>query len=136
MAIGIRVGNDTFEIGTPSFLKSFFSTIFVRLEAEDWGSRFPLLMTEFYLGTLSYAHADAAIRELSKVRSGLEARPPSDVVWDFEDRVARAPWGDERAEDITNLSEEFVTSDGKNLIDVISAAFELAKEKGRDAVII
>ena len=52
-----RVGNISYEIGTASFLYSFFSTVAYRLEKGRWGSRFPIIMNELYQGQLSFEKA-------------------------------------------------------------------------------
>jgi 2,3-bisphosphoglycerate-dependent phosphoglycerate mutase len=132
MAVALWVGRKHYEIGAASFLKSFFSTVFVRLEDEDWGSRFPTVMNELYMGKLPHAKSTEALSEVRVIRREFALHPPTAVVWDFENREAVAPWGDERAAHITNLSEEFVTSDGKNLFDVLEAALELSAEKRKD----
>ena len=44
------------------------------------------------------------------------------MVWDFEERSARPAWGDGISPQIKSLADYFVTSDGRNLIDVLSAA--------------
>ncbi len=41
MAIGFKVKNYWYPVGTGSFLKSFFSTTAYHLEKGKWGSRFP-----------------------------------------------------------------------------------------------
>ncbi|CEN41377.1 conserved hypothetical protein [Capnocytophaga canimorsus] len=38
------------------------------------------------------------------------------------------PWGNDISEEITNMAEYFVTSDGKNLIDVLEKALKTAIE--------
>jgi hypothetical protein len=45
------------------------------------------------------------------------------VVWNHEDRGAKAPWGDRIAPHIKTLADYFVTSDGQNLLDVLETAF-------------
>lgn len=130
MALNIAVGKKRFEIGSASFLKAWFSTVFVRLENEEWGSRFPTIMHDFYSGSLPHTHAKLAIQELEDVRRELANFPPSQVVWDFEDREAQPPWGDHISPHITSLANYFVTSDGKDLCEVLLSAFaEVLKTK-------
>jgi 2,3-bisphosphoglycerate-dependent phosphoglycerate mutase len=66
MAVGIKVGNNTDEIGTGDFLSAFFSTVSGRLEGR-WGQRFPSLM-ELYSGSLPPDKAPAALVELANIR--------------------------------------------------------------------
>jgi len=49
------------------------------------------------------------------------------VVWDAADRARRPPWRDEIAEDITDLSNYFVTDEGQDLFDVLTRALGYAK---------
>jgi 2,3-bisphosphoglycerate-dependent phosphoglycerate mutase len=135
MSISIWVGNKRFEVGTASFLKAFFSTIYLRLEEGRWGSLFPVLMDEFYSGSLSAARCPAALAELGKVRNRLAEMPPSQVVWDFEDRTRQPPWGNNISKDITSLANYFVTSDGKDLITVLSEVFKEGAKANREVSI-
>ena len=135
MALAAWVGRERFELGEPAFLKAFFSTVFVKLEGEDWGWRFPVLMRDFYSGRLSREKATAAADELAALREGLKAFKPEELVWDFEDRTRRPPWGDDISPQITSLGNYFVTSDGKDLLDVLQQAFTTAARKQQDLVI-
>lgn len=135
MALSAWVGRERHEIGSPDFLKAFFSTVFVRLENEDWGHRFPALMNEFYSGRLPYRLAEDALHEVRSIRDGLKSLPPNMVVWDFEDRAKLPPWGANISPRIEDLSSYFVTSDGKDLLAVLTRAFERAVESRRDVEI-
>lgn len=66
-----RVGNISYEIGTASFLYSFFSTVAYRLEKGRWGSRFPIIMNELYQGQLSFEKALVAKQELKQIKKEL-----------------------------------------------------------------
>jgi hypothetical protein len=134
VSLSAWVGNKRFEIGEPSFLKAWFSTIFVRLENEDWGSLFPTIMRDFYSGSLPHTRAADAQRELKRIRQRLTAFPPDRVVWDFENPQARPPWGDEISSHIVSLGNYFVTSDGKDLFEVLASAFAEAAKAKQDVV--
>jgi len=94
MGISVWVGNNSYEIGASSFFNSFFSTIFVRLEQEKWGSRFPIVMRELYSGRLGYEKAEGTLIELRNIKGLLSECSPEQVVWDYEKRDALPPWGD------------------------------------------
>ena len=128
MTVGIKLGNITDEIGAASFLYSFFSTIAAKLEPEGWGSRFPVLQRNLYSGELSSGDAGAALDELALVRTELARFPPKAVVWDYQDRSKTPPWGDDIADTITDLSNYFVTSTGRDLIGGFEEVFEALKE--------
>lgn len=133
--IGIRVGHSYREIGTGSFLHCFFSTVSAVLEPRGWGSRFPTLMNRLYQGDLPDVDVEKARSELVTVRRELAAHPPSAVVWDIADRSQRPPWGDAIAPEITSLANYFVTSNGKDLFDVLLAALDEAAQSGRGTLI-
>jgi hypothetical protein len=135
MALTAWVGRERFELGEPAFLKAFFSTVFVRLEDEDWGRRFPVLMREVYSGRLSHEQAAAAAQEIGAVREGLKAFKPNELVWDFEDRSLQPPWGDNISPHITSLGNYFVTSEGKDLLHVLQQALVAATHRRQDVII-
>jgi hypothetical protein len=79
---------------------------------------------------LAAARAPAALAELERARAQLRRLPPSDVVWDVEDRRRRPPWGDEISEEITDLGNYFVTDDGRDLFEVAAEALTYAGRSG------
>ena len=133
--VGIIVGPRYYEIGSGSFLHSFFSTVCIRLEEGKWGTRFPTLMNGLYEGQLENSDVLEAKKELQIVRDELSDFPPNNVVWDRDDLNARPPWGNNISKDITDLSNYFVTSDGKDLITVMLRAFADAESSGENIMI-
>lgn len=134
MAVGIKVGSITDEIGTADFLHAFFSTVSGRLEGR-WGERFPSLM-ELYNGNLSSGQASTALAELADIRMKLAAFPPEAVIWNIEDRTKMPPWRGSISADITNLSNYFVTSTGRDLIELLQEALEASRDEQRTAEIV
>ena len=128
MAVGFKVGYYWFQVGTSDFLHSFFSTICIRLEHGKLGRVYPKLMGELYQGCLKNQDLNEGLEELRKVRKELKNFSPSDVIWDAEDLSLTPPWGNNISSDITDLSNYFVTSDGRDLISVLSEAMNEAKE--------
>ena len=135
MGVSIFVGRQRFEIGSSAFLKAWFSTIYKRLEHEQWGSRFPVIMRRFYGGSLPHDQATAALAELRQIQKGLEELSPDLVVWDFENPLAQPPWGRNISPHIVSLGNYFVTSDGKDLFATLVKVFSEAKEKRTDVTI-
>lgn len=135
MAVGITVGSITDEIGAPSFVHAFFSTISANCEPKGWGSRFPTLMKELYQGCLSYKNAASALEELKEARAKLLTLPPSKVVWDIENTQAQPPWGTNIATTITSLGNYFISSTGRDVFDLLQEALEAAIEEKKDAVL-
>lgn len=137
MTIGIEVGSITDEIGSPDFFHAFFSTISANLEPAGWGTRFPVVMHKLYSGELSHRDSAAALRELDAIRQELARFPVGKLVWDIEDRAKRPPWGDRIANTITDLSNYFVTSAGRDLIAVLREALEeLRNGEGSAKIVI
>ena len=135
MAVGFKVKFYWYQIGHGDFLHSFFSTVAYNLENGNWGSRFPVIMNELYQGKLECDNTDKALEELSIIRKELQKFSPEKVVWDIEDLSKQPPWGNDISEDITDLSNYFVTSDGNDFLTVFSHALEKAKEVNSEIVI-
>lgn len=135
MGVAISVGSRSYPIGTPSFLNAFFSTIGARLESERWGTRFPVLMQGLYSGRLASHDAEMAQEELATAQRELAEFGPHQVVWDFHNRAARPPWGDNVSPRITSLANYFVTSDGKDLFEVLHEALTESHQSGQPAII-
>ncbi len=68
MTIAFRQGSVLTIIGPGGVLHALFSTIAVRLEAGQWGSRFPLIMNALYGGSLP-ADWEAVSQQLEQAGS-------------------------------------------------------------------
>lgn len=118
-----------YTIGTADFLHAFFSTVCGRLENGKWGSRFPHLMNELYQGVLPVKHLAAGTEELSQIKQELAQFAPDQVIWDIDDRSLTPPWGDNIIDDITDLSNYFVTIEGEDFLLVFTAALDKAQQR-------
>jgi len=103
VAVALRVGNVSWEVGSGPFLNSFFSTIACILEPAGLGTRFGGLGM-LYDGELPASQADRVRSELEVVRRELRRSPPDQVVWDREDLDALPPRGSTISPEITDLS--------------------------------
>lgn len=128
MATGFRIDFLWYQVGQGDFLHAFFSTICYRLEKGLWGSKFPYLMNDLYHIGLEWTDVPLARKELKKIQKTLSKLPPSDVIWDIDDLSKQPPWGNHISGEITNLSNYFVTSDGRDLITIMFMAFDDAEE--------
>ena len=130
--VSFRVGCMMYEIGTASFLHSFFSTVAYRLENNRWGSKFPVIMNELYQGKLSFENVPAAKEELTQMKKALTKLSPNKVIWDIEDLSKQPPWGDNISEEISSLGNYFITCDGRDFIEVffmtLNAAIKIKKD--------
>ncbi|MCI9191644.1 MAG: hypothetical protein HFH84_19090 [Lachnospiraceae bacterium] len=135
MAIGLSVGDKYYSIGGSDFYHSFFSTISYYLEPDGWGTKYPVLTQDLYHGMLCWDKSKEARVNLSEIKDFLNIFPPNKVIWNIDDLSQRPPWGDNIAPDITNLSNYFVTNDGKDLFEVLDSAIEYSINKQIDIVV-
>jgi 2,3-bisphosphoglycerate-dependent phosphoglycerate mutase len=135
VAVELCAGSVLWEVGSADFLHAFFSTVAARLEPAGWGSRFPATMRTLYAGRVAGEEAARAVAELDQIREELRAFPPADVVWSYEDRSQRPPWGDDIAPEITSLGDYFVTSDGRDLFAVLGEALAHSARSGDELTI-
>ena len=94
-----------------------------------WGNRYPYLMNELYQGALSAEHLAAGADELAQIRQQLAQFAPDQVIWDIDDRSLTPPWGDNISDDITDLSNYFVTIEGEDFLSVFAAALDKAQQR-------
>ncbi len=128
--VSLVTSDNCYEIGSPDFLHSFFSTVAYHLEDKKWGNRYPCIMNDLYGGELPAEKIPQALAELQEICEKLKSYTPDKVIWDIGDLSKRPPWGDNISEDITDLSDYFVTSDGEDLIGVFMNALHRAQETG------
>lgn len=72
------------------------------------------------------------MQEIQNVRGRLRYHGPSEVIWDIEDLALKPPWGDNISSAITSLADYYVTSDGKDLIEVLLSALQKAYTEKRN----
>ena len=129
--VGFSTSFYYYEIGSADFLHSFFSTVAYNLEGGHWGEKYPCLMNELYQDELAADKAAQALAELKSIQQGLKNYPVQNVIWDIDDLSKRPPWGDNISSDITDLSNYYFTSDGKDFITVFMNALQKAEELGQ-----
>jgi hypothetical protein len=130
VTIAFKQGSVLTIIGPGGVLHALFSTIAVRLEAGQWGSRFPLIMNGLYGGSLPAAHAKAAMVEMTTIREELSQLLPALVVWDIEQPDQKPPWGDQVGDHVKHMAHYFMTITGRNLVDEIIDNLESQIEFG------
>lgn len=96
---------------------------------------YPFLMNHLYQGKLEWVHVPEAIQEVHDICKHLEEYRPSDIVWDIEDLSKQPPWGNDISKEISSLANYFVTSDGKNLFEVILKVLETSRSEKIDVEI-
>ena len=129
MTVGVKVGAIIDEVGAPSFFNCFFSTITGLLEGGRRGERFPFLAGKLYTGEIAAEDVQAALKELREIKEHLKKFDPSAVIWDLENTSAHPPWGNNISPDITNMSNYFVSSTGRDLFELLEEAFQAAQNE-------
>ena len=92
-------------------------------------------MNELYQGKLTNANVPNAKVELNTIESELKKLSPDKVIWDMEDPAKQPPWGKEISNQITDLSNYFVTSDGRDFLMILHKALDAAIEIEKDIII-
>ena len=69
-------------------LNSFFSTVFVRLENANLGSRYPILMNELYQGRVSVYHLKNCLLELQSISIEFSKLSSYDNILGFEHAIS------------------------------------------------
>jgi hypothetical protein len=127
LGVGFKVKYYWFQVGHSDFLHSFFSTISYHLEPCGWGTKYPCLLKELYNGKLDDKYVSAAIKELEEIRERLKEYKPSEVIWDIDELEKKPPWGENISQEINDLSNYFITSEGEDLINLLLNALKKAK---------
>lgn len=130
MTVAFRHGAVITEIGIDVVLHSLLSTVAVRLEGGEWGSRFPLIMIKLYQGRLDALEADAALQELRQIQAGLARLEADKVIWDFNDLSRQPPWGDAVAPRTTSMADYHTTNASRNLLDEMLACVMALRDGG------
>ncbi|ASZ68200.1 Imm70 family immunity protein [Bacillus cereus] len=79
-------------------------------------------------GRLTLQDILKAMEEAKEAREKLKLFSPSEVVWDIEDLSKQLPWRDKSSTNITDLSNYFYTSGGKDMFEMLFKACDEALE--------
>ena len=92
-------------------------------------------MNELYQGKLSASKATKVLNDVFEIRKKLKKYPPKDIIWDIKDLKKHPPWGNNISAHIKDLSNYFVTSDGKDLFEVLIDCLNRLKKSNSDLII-
>lgn len=127
--VGIKLGsNSCFMIGTREFLYSFLSTIAYHLEKGRIGKKYFYITVKMCNDGLVGREVKFAKKELLEIQKELQKLSPDKIIWNLENISKTPPWGYDIADTITDLSNYFITSDGRNLIVLLIEVFNEAIE--------
>lgn len=135
MTIALRQGTVLTIVGPGALLHSLLSTVAVRLENGQWGSRFPWIMNGLYGGELDERAAKAACAEMPQIRKELSQLPSTQIVWDIEHPNQQPPKVD-LARVPSNLAQCHITVTGRILIEEIIDNLECQMEFGGPLLIV
>ena len=135
MGVHLRTSHFIYEIGSSDFFSSFFDTIDYRLTKGLFGKKYPTILKELYSGRIPYENLEKAEKELKDIQNRLNKFDPSKVIWNKYDLTKKPPWGDNISNEITDLSNYFVTSNGVDLFEILFSAIEKAISEREELVI-
>ena len=73
--------------------------------------------------------------EINTIENELKKLSPNKVIWDIEDPVKQPPWGKKISNQITDLSNYFITSDGRDFLTIFHKALDIAIEIKKDIIL-
>ncbi|MBO0467044.1 hypothetical protein JZO73_05795 [Enterococcus plantarum] len=138
MSIGIDVGYSWYQIGRSDYFDSFFSTVAYYLENKKWGSVYPVIMNQMYTGDLSPEYVDKAIEELIDIKNKFSklTKNGHPIIWDARDLSVETPeWAINPNEEVTTLSNYYIISDGRDLIEILITALRKSKDMNKNLII-
>lgn len=92
-------------------------------------------MNELYQGKLANANVPNAKVELNTIENELKNLSPDKAIWDIEDLTKQPPWGNKISNQITDLSNYFITSDGRDFLTIFQNSLDAAIEIKKDVII-
>lgn len=134
--IGIKIDLVLLEIGGADFFYSFFSTICYNLENKVWGSKYPIIMNNLYEGRIKNNILTEAKDELIEIHKRLKLLSTDNVIWDFDNLSKNPPWGSNISNEITDLSNYYVTSNGEDLFMILFEGIDIAINENKDIEVI
>ena len=72
------------------------------------------------------------MEELKIIKKELKQFLPDEIVWDLDDPSKQPPWGKNISSEITDLSNYFITNEGKDFIILLFNALDKAMELNTD----
>jgi len=124
--VDLTVEYTVLRLSEEDVLASFFSTVSYRLEPDGWGTRFPALMDDLYLGHLPAERVAEAASELATVREELARLPAAEAIADYDDPERPAFPPPESSDAVA--AEYFRSHDDRELLTVLDRGLEVARE--------
>lgn len=126
--VGFKIYSDWMEFGYSETLYSWFSTICYRLENSKWGSRFPVVMNNFYYDEkngVKFEDLEEFKNELKTIENELSKLPVKDVIWSFEENIYNVPNNKPNLNyNADNLSNFYVNTGMNTIYKIFEKVFE------------
>ncbi|MDN5104868.1 Imm70 family immunity protein [Aliarcobacter butzleri] len=126
--VGFKIYSDWMEFGYSETLYSWFSTICYRLENSKWGSRFPVVMNNFYYDEkngVKFEDLEKFKNELKTIKDEFSKLSVKDAIWSFEENIYNVPNNKPNLNyNADNLSNFYVNIRMKSIYDVFDILIE------------
>ncbi|MCG3671598.1 Imm70 family immunity protein [Aliarcobacter butzleri] len=126
--VGFKVDSIWSEFGYSETLYSWFSTICYRLENSKWGSRFPVVMNNFYYDEkngVKFEDLEEFKNELKTIENELSKLPVKDAIWSFEENIYNVPNNKPNLNyNADNLSNFYVNTGMNTIYKIFEKVFE------------
>jgi len=124
MTIAIKVYGSNVILGKWQFLEAFFSTICYRLEDNNWGTVYPIIMNEFSNGVLSAKNVEEGYKEIKDIEAKMEDMKATDLIMDVGD--LKIEHKIENINEIKCLKDCFVTIYGQSIFAIFDEYMKFA----------
>lgn len=121
---------DAFWLDSGEHFRSFFSTIWNRLENRKWGSRFPVTMNKLFYGKADASDMDAFAAELKAIQEGFRQLPVYELTWNYEKPDACPPDGMQFDAPVHTCEDFFRHCNGLDLFRKLWECMESVKYHG------
>ncbi|MDK2040939.1 Imm70 family immunity protein [Aliarcobacter butzleri] len=126
--VGFKVDIIWSEFGYSETLYSWFSTICYRLENSKWGSRFPVVMNNFYYDEkngVKFEDLEKFKNELKTIKDEFSNLPIKDAIWSFEENIYNVPNNKPNLNyNADNLSNFYVNTGMNTIYKIFEKVFE------------
>lgn len=117
----------SFWLDSGEHFRSFFSTIWNRLEHRRWGSRFPVMMNKLFQGYADASDMDALAAELKVIQEEFRQLPVYELTWNYEKPDACPPDGMQFDAPVRTCEDFFLHYNGLDLFHALWGCIEAVK---------
>ncbi len=104
------------EIKVREILHALFSTVSHNLEPNGWGTRFPILFNQIYLGKLYPTNTREALKEIQVVRHELKSVSTANIIWCIQNPEKGVPSSYRYNKQTKTSADWFLTTTGRDFL--------------------